>query len=179
MDAQSEAVLALVNPALANLVRAAQDTLTPQNIFMSVYQGLRTAEEQNALYAQGRTAPGQIVTNAKAGCSNHNYGLAVDIVPFHSGAGGPLNWNISSPPFQAMVAALKAQGLVYGGDWKTFPDNDHFQLPNMPASPSPAMIADFNKGVPTSQFWACYDAGNYIPPGAKPGAPESGGAVDA
>ena len=44
MDAQSEAVLALVNPTLAALVRAAQDTLTPQNIFMSVYQGLRTAD---------------------------------------------------------------------------------------------------------------------------------------
>src|ERR1043165_556102 len=41
-------------------------------------QTLRTFEEQNALYAQGRTKPGQIVTNAKGGQSYHNYGLAID-----------------------------------------------------------------------------------------------------
>lgn len=179
MDTRSEATLALVNPTLANLVRAAQEALTPQNIFMCVYQGLRTAAQQNALYAQGRTAPGQVVTKARAGFSNHNYGLAVDVVPYLSGQSGALNWNEKSPQFQAMVAALKAQGLVYGGDWKTFPDNDHFQLPNMPASPSPAMIADFEKGVPTSQFWVSYAAGNYIPAGVKPGAPAPGGAADA
>jgi len=49
----------------------------------------------------------------------------------------------------------------------------------MPASPSPAMVADFEKGVPTSQFWVSYAAGNYIPAGVKPGAPAAGGAVDA
>ena len=40
---------------------------------------LRTNEEQDAFYAQGRTKPGTKVTNAKAGQSYHNYGLAVDI----------------------------------------------------------------------------------------------------
>ena len=39
----------------------------------------RTAKEQNAFYAQGRTTPGEKVTNAQAGQSYHNYGLAVDI----------------------------------------------------------------------------------------------------
>ena len=48
---------------------------------------LRTIQEQNDLYAQGRTklfdAKGNrlgIVTNARGGESYHNYGLAVDIV---------------------------------------------------------------------------------------------------
>lgn len=40
---------------------------------------LRTDEQQNELYAKGRTKQGNIVTNAKAGQSYHNYGLAVDI----------------------------------------------------------------------------------------------------
>jgi peptidoglycan L-alanyl-D-glutamate endopeptidase CwlK len=40
----------------------------------------RTHEEQEALYAQGRTKPGKRVTNAKGGQSIHNYGLAFDIV---------------------------------------------------------------------------------------------------
>ena len=39
----------------------------------------RSDKEQNDFYAQGRTKPGVIVTNAKAGQSYHNYGLAVDI----------------------------------------------------------------------------------------------------
>ena len=41
---------------------------------------LRTPEEQQALFEQGRTTPGNIVTNAQAGQSFHNYGLAIDIV---------------------------------------------------------------------------------------------------
>lgn len=178
MDQRSEALLAQVDPVLADKVRAAAAALAAQGTYMCVYQGLRTAEQQNALYAQGRTAPGHIVTNARAGYSNHNYGLALDIVPYLSGEGGDLNWNARTPQFQAMVAALKAQGLVYGGDWKSFPDDDHFQLPNMPASPSPAMIADFNKGVPTSQFWDNYAAGNYMPAPPTP-AGNAPAAVDA
>ena len=40
----------------------------------------RTHEEQDKLYAQGRTKPGKKVTNAKGGQSIHNYGLALDVV---------------------------------------------------------------------------------------------------
>jgi peptidoglycan L-alanyl-D-glutamate endopeptidase CwlK len=45
--------------------------------------GYRSKKEQNELYAQGRSKPGQVVTNAKAGQSYHNYGLAVDFVIIH------------------------------------------------------------------------------------------------
>ena len=41
---------------------------------------LRTLKEQDDIYAQGHTKKGEIVTDAKAGQSYHNYGLAVDIV---------------------------------------------------------------------------------------------------
>ncbi len=41
---------------------------------------LRTWEEQDHLWQQGRTIPGVKVTDAKAGDSWHNYGLAVDVV---------------------------------------------------------------------------------------------------
>ncbi len=41
---------------------------------------LRTFAEQNVLYAQGRTSPGAVVTNAQGGESYHNYGLAIDVV---------------------------------------------------------------------------------------------------
>ena len=39
---------------------------------------LRSFAEQTALYNQGRTTAGQVVTNAKAGQSNHNFGLSFD-----------------------------------------------------------------------------------------------------
>ncbi|WP_412177972.1 M15 family metallopeptidase [Paenibacillus terrae] len=43
-----------------------------------ITQGLRTIDEQNGLYAQGRAKPGQIVTNARGGYSYHNFGVAID-----------------------------------------------------------------------------------------------------
>lgn len=42
-------------------------------------QGYRSIAEQNAIYAQGRTKPGKIVTNARGGSSFHNFGVAFDI----------------------------------------------------------------------------------------------------
>jgi len=46
-----------------------------------IYCGRRTMEEQTALFAIGRSAPGKIVTKARAGESFHNFGLAFDWVP--------------------------------------------------------------------------------------------------
>ena len=45
----------------------------------------RDAESQNALYAQGRTAPGRKVTNVRGGDSFHNHRCAFDFVPVVSG----------------------------------------------------------------------------------------------
>lgn len=42
--------------------------------------GMRTFAEQAKIYFQGRTTPGPIVTNAQAGMSCHNYGIAIDAV---------------------------------------------------------------------------------------------------
>jgi D-alanyl-D-alanine dipeptidase len=112
MDARSESALATVDPGLAKKVRNAADKLAAAGTYILVVSGLRTAAQQNALYEQGRTAPGHIVTNAKAGQSMHNYGLAVDVVPYLSGATGDLNWKPETDQFKAMVAALKAEGLA-------------------------------------------------------------------
>jgi len=163
MDQRSEAQLATVSPDFAALVRNAADALAASGTYLLVVSGLRTAAEQNALYAQGRTAPGHIVTNARAGFSMHNYGLAVDVVPYLSGQTGALNWNVSTPQYQAMVAALKAQGLVWGGDWKSLADYDHFQMPKLPNSPTAAMRADYGSGdtAALSNIWTKVDSGTY------------------
>lgn len=75
--------IALLHPAVREEAKAIYDgicqALTGRAICRFAYT-IRTFAEQEALYAQGRTKPGKVVTNAKAGMSYHNYGLAVDIV---------------------------------------------------------------------------------------------------
>jgi len=163
MDARSEAQLATVNPDLAAKVRAAADSLALNGTYLLVVSGLRTPDQQNTLYAQGRTAPGHIVTNAKAGQSMHNYGLAVDIVPYLSGQTGNLNWQPDTPQFQAMVAALKAQNLTWGGDWVSIKDYDHFQMSDLPVSPNAAMEADYGAGdqAALQSIWTNANDGKY------------------
>lgn len=126
MNAASEARLAEVNPQLANRIRSMAADLKAQGINVMVVSGYRSFAEQNALYAQGRTKPGGIVTNAKGGQSLHNYGLAVDVVPLD--ANGQPNWNVPNSTWQKIGAAGKKQGLEWGGDWKSFVDRPHFQM---------------------------------------------------
>jgi peptidoglycan L-alanyl-D-glutamate endopeptidase CwlK len=92
---------------------------------------LRTMSEQNALYAQGRTVKGAVVTNAKGGQSYHNYGLAVDIAFILDGK--TASWNDSADfdgdkiaDWMECVKVFKAYGWEWGGDWQ-FKDRPHFQ----------------------------------------------------
>lgn len=74
--------IALLHPKLreeANLIVEEIDERLNGRIRVRFSQTLRTFAEQDALYAQGRTKPGNIVTYAKGGDSFHNYGLAIDI----------------------------------------------------------------------------------------------------
>jgi peptidoglycan LD-endopeptidase CwlK len=91
-------------------------------IKLRVTQGLRTFEEQDALYAQGRTATGTIVTNAKGGQSYHNYGLAIDVVEIKD---GKAIWDTSWPRISEIGIS---HGFEWGGNFKSFPDKPHFQM---------------------------------------------------
>lgn len=90
--------------------------------------GNRTWEEQDNLYAQGRTKPGKIVTKAKAGQSNHNFGIALDFGVFRGG-----RYLDDSSPKEAdkVHAAVAAHAAAYGLDaghfWK-FQDSPHFEI---------------------------------------------------
>jgi len=88
-----------------------------------ITEGFRSIERQNELYAQGRTTAGNIVTNAKGGESFHNYGVAFDIVFTETGYNPPkMDWEI--------VGFIgKRLGLDWGGDWKSFEDKPHFEMP--------------------------------------------------
>ena len=93
---------------------------------------LRDFATQDALYARGRTCPGCIVTDARAGYSFHNYGLAVDVVPTELLA--LPNWG-DTPAHQARTDALwakvaaigKALGFRWGGEFAHIRDRPHFE----------------------------------------------------
>ena len=88
----------------------------------------RDAEEQNRLYAQGRTAPGRKVTNAKAGQSFHNYHLAFDCVPMRSGK--PV-WNTAGADgalWETIGKVGESVGLEWAGRWTRFREYPHFQF---------------------------------------------------
>ena len=91
-----------------------------------IASGRRDMEEQAKLYAKGRTAPGGIVTQAQPGDSAHNFGLAVDFA-FGNAIGQP-TWP-ENAPWGAVAAIGKRLGLEWGGDWKTFKDRPHLELP--------------------------------------------------
>lgn len=92
---------------------------------LRVGQGLRTIAEQNNLYAQGRTAPGQIVTNARGGSSYHNYGLAIDILEIKN---GQAIWHAGTSTEMKNIAAIgKSYDFSWGGDWTSFKDYPHFE----------------------------------------------------
>jgi len=106
--------LTKLHPELAKRVTSLISELTNQGLAIEVVQGLRTFEEQNELYKEGRTKPSQVVTNAKGGQSNHNYGLAVDLCPF---VNGKPQWNDNEGFIQIGVEAAK-HGFEWGGKSK-------------------------------------------------------------
>ncbi len=98
-----------------------------QGIDLLVTSTYRDAASQNALYAQGRSAPGRIVTNARAGQSYHNYRVAFDVVPLRNGK--PV-WGTSGADlalWQQVGKIGKACGLEWAGEWTRFKEFPHFQ----------------------------------------------------
>lgn len=130
MDSISETRLAAVYPELATKIRQIAEQLASEGIYIRVTAGLRTVEEQDSLYAQGRTSPGQVVTNARGGQSYHNFGMAVDCIPSVNDVNLPYepDWNDSHPAWKRMIELAEAAGLNCGADWVHFKDMPHFQL---------------------------------------------------
>jgi peptidoglycan L-alanyl-D-glutamate endopeptidase CwlK len=101
------------------------------------FMTLRTWEEQDALYAQGRTTTGKIVTNAPGGMSWHCYGLALDLVldGMPEKPGLQWSWETKHADFNKdgrndwlqMAEIAVSCGLESGYFWKKFPDLPHVE----------------------------------------------------
>lgn len=97
-----------------------------QNIDVLITSTYRDGESQNALYAQGRTAPGKIVTKAKAGQSFHNWKCAFDFVPI---VNGKAQWN-DTALFTKCGEIAESLGLEWAGRWTKFKELAHCQYTN-------------------------------------------------
>lgn len=135
----SRARLAGVHPDLVRVVERAI-VLTRQDF--TITEGVRTLARQQALYAQGRTAPGKIVTstlNSKHRVQADGFGHAVDAPPY------PIRWEGTPENLARFDAVAKAMfeaagelgiGLRWGADWdrdgkareRGESDSPHFEL---------------------------------------------------
>lgn len=96
---------------------------------VEVISGLRSWAAQAALFAQGRTKPGMIVTKARPGSSWHNYGLAIDLGLFKNGVYLDESKPVEADKLYAEIGKLAAaHGIEWAGNWKTFKETPHFQV---------------------------------------------------
>lgn len=108
---------------------AAQPILAKHGVTAEVISGLRSYQQQAALYAQGRTKPGKIVTNARPGSSWHNYGLAIDLGLFKDGKYlDSANPKLADKVYSELGALAKSMGIEWAGYWTTFQETPHFQF---------------------------------------------------
>jgi hypothetical protein len=121
---------------------------------LAITSGFRSIQDQNVIYAQGRTTPGDIVTNAPGGRSLHNYGLAVDVVD---------NYRSYAIDWQQLGAIGSYCGLEHGDRGAV--DLPHFQyrggltlnqiasgiVPSKLALPCSIMLTRFTAGKPLTR----------------------------
>jgi len=96
----------------------------------------RSIAEQAKVYAQGRTTPGPIISNAEPGWSMHNYHLAYDIAIVNPD-GKTINWSDicdtdhdGIKDYYEAGAIGESIGLVWGGHFKNITDKPHYQWTN-------------------------------------------------
>ncbi|MNO74582.1 Peptidoglycan L-alanyl-D-glutamate endopeptidase CwlK precursor [compost metagenome] len=126
VKAKSASKLTGLHPVVRQATERLIERSFARGVPILITQGLRTIAEQDALYAQGRTKPGQIVTQARGGYSNHNFGVAIDfclLLP----DGKSVSWTVAKE-WMTVVDIAKALGFEWGGDWKSFKDYPHFEM---------------------------------------------------
>ena len=113
-----------LHPKLQELCRKHIDVCTKRGVKIIVTSTLRDQEYQSQLYAQGRTKPGQKVTEVKL-IGGHGFGLAYDVAPVTTD-GKTILWN-DMAKWRIIGEEGKKLGLKWGGDWKSINDKPHFE----------------------------------------------------
>ena len=150
-DDRSEATLATLDPRAQPLFREflclAKATAATFGCDYCLISGYRSWEEQAALYAQGRTAPGPRVTHAGPGYSFHNFKVAADAGVFsgkmYLDGGNAWQQAKASQVHAACAHHAEACGLLCGATWSSLPDEPHYQVDTGTDSPTDADRATF------------------------------------
>lgn len=130
-DPRSEGIIYTLVPKAQEAARRFMAVAKEFPAVVKLLSGTRTYAEQNALYAQGRTKSGRIVTKARGGQSNHNFGIAFDVGIFNDGAYNQGRTAKEDKQYSDLGALVKRKlpGLLaWGGDWR-FVDKPHYELP--------------------------------------------------
>lgn len=133
-----EALHPKIRETVKTLIDFAEVKLGPKAA-IRIVQGLRTFAEQDALYAQGRTTPGNRVTNSKEGQSYHNYGLAIDFSILYdkdgNGSFETMSWDTKldadhdgEADWMEVVEVFENAGFTWGGRFHSIVDQPHFEM---------------------------------------------------
>lgn len=131
-----DALISHLAPAFSLRLWLALREANRQGLHIACFEGLRTPARQAWLYAQGRTRPGSIVTNAATVFSSwHGYGLAADCVFINSA--GQWNWpDITSSLWREWYRIANLFGLTTGVNWAVPVDAPHTYPSYLTKSPS-------------------------------------------
>jgi RHS repeat-associated protein len=144
---QNLAVLDSLDPYVANLAAQHLGQMGKAGLDARLTQGLRSSETQDGYYAQGRTVPGDVVTDARGGESLHNFGLAYDVGIFERGRyvtrGTDPRYRRAGVIGEGVSDGIGAGRLSWGGRWGK-PDTPHFE---------------FDGGLPLAEIRRRYEAG--------------------
>jgi peptidoglycan LD-endopeptidase CwlK len=133
-----------LHPTLQPLARTLLTDCAAVGVDVLIYCTYRSNEEQNELYARGRTKPGSVVTRVRGGQSRHNHtengvpaSLAFDCVPM---VHGRPDWD-AHEAYDNIAAVGRKLGLTWGGDWKSFQDKPHFEIPEPVDKPTVPVLS--------------------------------------
>lgn len=164
--AKSERSMGAVHPRLKALAIELIKRAYHEGINIRITAGHRTHAEQQRLYNQGRTTPGNIVTNARPGQSIHNFGLAIDYVLVNEDDTN-VSWTVNKQ-WRRVGAIGKQLGFQWGGDWTSFRDYPHLdlqrgmslanlragRLPSLPSVPSRSYLGQGDTGADVTAMQA-------------------------
>lgn len=112
-----------VHPDLVRVIKRAAEITT---ISFAVIEGVRTLERQKLLKAKGASK----TLKSRHIPAKNGFAHAVDVVPIVDGKA-----HFSWPLYHKLAPDVKKAAkelnvpIEWGGDWKTFADGPHFQLP--------------------------------------------------
>jgi len=140
----------LLHPEMERLCQLFVAECRKRGLIVGISDTWRSKTEQDALYAQGRTKPGSIVTNCRYPYSPHNWGVAFDIYR-NDGKGAYYD---ADGWFKKCGQVGKSLGLFWGGDFRSFVDQPHFELPEyLPQNSCRTLITKYGTPEKFKETW--------------------------